>query len=367
MEDSSEDGAERDVEPRKEQPSAQLTREQFAARWRERTFDPRFAADERALQAVIDAAWDGYDAYRKNPVRVKAGPEFANPDALLPVEWLATRRAVQQAQVRHDAPGSATRVLVISGSMRSSQTCPGETPKSYRMAKWAEAILAAQPQTEVDFLDLSLLTAEYGRVIHPCKACASTAMPLCHWPCSCYPNFAMGQVNDWMAELYPRFVAAHGILIVTPVNWYQAPAGLKAMMDRLVCADGGNPDPTTTGGKDPKKAKRLELAGWSYPRHLRGRTFGVVVHGDTAGSEALRRIMTDWANDMHLIPVEGAQLDRMVGYFEPYAGSHAALDRDHAVRVEVENVARALHRRTLEVRAHKASRADAELHDPRPK
>jgi len=27
----------------------------------------------------------------------------------------------------------------------------------------------------------------------------------------------MGQVNDWMNELYPRWVAAHGVMIVTPV------------------------------------------------------------------------------------------------------------------------------------------------------
>ena len=65
---------------------------------------------------------------------------------------------------------------------------------------------------EVDVLDLSRLTNEYDLHIHPCKGCVSTAMPLCHWPCSCYPNHAMGQTNDWMAELYPRWVAAHGVL-----------------------------------------------------------------------------------------------------------------------------------------------------------
>ncbi len=47
-----------------------------------------------------------------------------------------------------------------------------------------------------------------------------------------------------MNEIYPRWVDAHGVMIVTPVYWYQAPGGLKSMMDRLVCADGGNPDPT---------------------------------------------------------------------------------------------------------------------------
>jgi hypothetical protein len=30
---------------------------------------------------------------------------------------------------------------------------------------------------------------------------------------------------------YPMWVAAHGVMIVTPVNWYQAPSGLKAMME----------------------------------------------------------------------------------------------------------------------------------------
>jgi multimeric flavodoxin WrbA len=51
----------------------------------------------------------------------------------------------------------------------------------------------------------------------------------------------MGQVNDWMNEIYPRWVAAHGVMIVCPVHWYHAPASLKLMIDRLVCADGGNP------------------------------------------------------------------------------------------------------------------------------
>jgi hypothetical protein len=36
----------------------------------------------------------------------------------------------------------------------------------------------------------------YGRQIFRCKACVSTAMPLCHWPCSYYPNQGLGQVND---------------------------------------------------------------------------------------------------------------------------------------------------------------------------
>lgn len=61
------------------------------------------------------------------------------------------------------------------------------------MIEIAQDVLEEDYGIEVDVLDLSRLSAEYGRNIHPCKARFSTAAPLCHWPCSCYPNHAMGQ------------------------------------------------------------------------------------------------------------------------------------------------------------------------------
>jgi len=91
-----------------------------------------------------------------------------------------------------------------------------------------------------------------------------------------------------MHEIYPRWVAAHGVMIIVPVHWYQVPSVFKLMMDRLVCADGGNPDPTSTHGKTPEEAKALELKGWHYPRHLGGRAFAVVVHGDAEGGGSVR-------------------------------------------------------------------------------
>jgi multimeric flavodoxin WrbA len=239
--------------------------------------------------------------------------------------------------------------------------------KTFRWAQRARETIE-RAAMHCDLLDLSLLTAEYGRQILPCKACVSTAMPLCHWPCSCYPNHAMGQVSDWMNELYPRWVAAHGIMIVTPVYWYQAPAVLKLMMDRLVCADGGNPDPTSTRGKNPEKAKALELEGWPYPRHLSGRVFSVVVHGDAAGAETLRRSLTDWLTDMDLIPAApAALLDRYVGYYEPYATSHDTLDRDTSLHEEVRNAARTLAEAVKLLRSGQFPRPDATIRDPRPK
>jgi multimeric flavodoxin WrbA len=221
---------------------------------------------------------------------------------------------------------------------------------------------------EVDLLSVSDLADQPWKVIHPCKAYVSTAMPLCHWPCSCYPNHALGQTNDWMAEIYPRWVAAHGVLILCPVNWYHAPASFKAMIDRLVCADGGNPDPTTTHGKDAAMAKALELEGWPYPRHLAGRAFAVVTHGDAAGPEELRRALTDWLGDIGMVQAgKQAALDTYVGYYEPYATSHAALDARPDLFVEVANAATSLVNLVRGMRAGTWQAPDAGLRSPRQK
>src|SRR5687768_11564362 len=325
---------------RKGQGDVKLTREEFERRLRERFSDPEFQNVDRQIADVVNVAWKLYDEYHKSPRTRKAGRDFADPEFELPVEWLETRERIQQAERDQKDVSRPGRILLVSGAARHDQTCPGEMSKTFRLASQAREEIE-HAGLHCDFLDLSLLTAQYGRQILPCKACVSTAMPLCHWPCSCYPNHAMGQVSDWMNELYPRWVAAHGVMIVTPVYWYQAPSVLKLMMDRLVCADGGNPDQTTTHGKKVEEAKALERTGWHYPRHLAGRVFAVVVHGDTVGAETLRRSLTDWLTDMKLLPaLPQGGIDRYIGYYEPYATSHQALDTDTAIQQEVRQVAK---------------------------
>jgi multimeric flavodoxin WrbA len=171
-----------------------------------------------------------------------------------------------------------------------------------------------------------------------------------------------------MAEIYERWAAAHAVLIVTPVYWYQAPSVLKLMIDRLVCADGGNPDPTSTEGKNVAKAKSLELDGWPYPKHLAGRAYGVIVHGDVAGTESVRRALCDWLDWMGLIDAgSNARIDRMVGYYEPYATSHEALDRDVGLQDEARNVARSIVDAIRALRESRLTQPGSELRAPRPK
>ena len=56
-----------------------------------------------------------------------------------------------------------------------------------------------------------------------------------------------------------------------------------------------------------------------------------------------------------------------IGYYEPYATSHATLDRDQALQEEVRNVARAVARQVIALQSGATSTNDAGLRDPRPK
>ena len=354
--------------PRKGMPSPRLGEAEFKSRYLQQFADPAFRAVEDDVERIAAIAWEAYAGSRKSPVTAKAGTGFADPQYDLSVDWLAARDAIQDAQRRNADRAERPRILLVNGSARSEHTCPGEMSKSYRLCEIARETIGAETDLEVDLLDLSRLASEYGRNIHPCKACFSTATPLCHWPCSCYPNHSLGQTQDWMNDIYPLWVAAHGVMIVTPVNWYQVSSPLKLMMDRLVCADGGNPDPTSTHGKDAAEAKALEMAGWDYPRHLAGRLFSVIVHGDVEGAENVRRSLADWLTSIKLIPAgANAELDRYIGYWEPYATSHQALDKDKAVQEEVRNAARTLAHAVMDQRAGRYSDPGAHLKDPRPK
>ncbi|MRW90699.1 NADPH-dependent FMN reductase [Duganella sp. FT80W] len=352
---------------RRGQAPAQLGRDEFHLRFMRSFEDPAFEPVREALAQVEQVAWRNYDAGRKAPRTRKAGPGFADPEYELSVEWTATRDRLLAAEKRQKDAQSPSRVLLIIGAARNDGTCPGEVSKTWRMAGWAREVLEAA-DIEVDVLDLSLLTSSYDLHIHPCKGCVSTAMPLCHWPCSCYPNHAERQTSDWMAEIYEQWVAAHGVIILTPTYWYQAPSVLKLMIDRLVCADGGNPDPTTTHGKKAAEAKALELKGWDYPKHLAGRAYGLVVHGDVAGTESLRRNLADWLDWMGLIDAgQQSALDRYVGYYESYAESHAVLDQDEKFQQEVRNVAQAVAVAVGQLRSGWLSKPDAEVVPARPK
>ena len=344
-----------------------LTRAEFRERFNGRFYDPAFKAERDAIARLEAIAWEALQDGRKSPITRVAGAGFSDPAYEVSVQWLETRMRLQAAQELWSDSAGKSRVLLICGSARNDGTCPGEVSKTWRLTELAQQVVEGADM-HADVLDLSLVTSEYGRNIYPCKGCVSSAMPLCHWPCSCYPNHSLNQADDWMAEIYERWVAAHAVIILAPTYWYQSPSPLKLMIDRMVCADGGNPDPTTTHGKKVAEAKLIEQQGWDYPKHVAGRAYGVVVHGDVAGVEVHRRNLTDWLEWMGLVDAgAAAKLDRYIGYYGPYYDSHEALDKDHAVQEEARNVARSVVQAVKELRAGLLSQPDKQIEWPRPK
>lgn len=82
----------------------------------------------------------------------------------------------------------------------------------------------------------------------------------------------------------------------------------------------------------------------------------------------MRRSLCDWLVDMELIPAGGkASLDRYVGYQEPYATSHEALDADTDLHEEVRNSARAVVAAVRAIRSGASLDPGADLRSPRPR
>ena len=183
---------------------------------------------------------------RKSRRTRKARRGFADPDYDLAIHWLEGRGAIERAGRAHDDPQGPARFLLINGASRSEHTCPGESSKSWR-----------------------LLSRPYRNRRAPQRQ---------------RPG-ARSQPSG--IGIWPSHISLQDLLF--HITRTVSLALFKLMIDRLVCADGGNPDPTSTHGKDALAAKKIELDGRSYPRHLSGRRFACVVHGDAEGAEAAQR------------------------------------------------------------------------------
>ncbi len=61
-----------------------------------------------------------------------------------------------------------------------------------------------------------------------------------------------------------------------------------------------------------------------------------------------------------------AELDRYIGYYEPYATSHVELDKTPEMLEETRNVARVLAKRIAQLRGG-VPRASEDIIEPRPK
>ncbi len=177
------------------------------------------------------------------------------------------------------------RVLIISGSDHRQYNCPGVDSKSRALMLRMAGRLP--PEWEIDYEDLGNV---YARArIQSCNACVSTSMALCVWPCNCYEKNHRSEPDlMWDLDMYARLDLADAWAIIGPVNWYAPTTNLKAMFDRLVCMNGGNPREELIEHKDAELAKKLEHSPeWKTlsVNHLEGRTAAFYCYGDAGGDE----------------------------------------------------------------------------------
>src|SRR5260370_12905181 len=126
---------------RRGMPSVAITKAEFTRRARERFVDPAFEPLQVEIDKIIEAAWSGYHDYRKAPRTRRAGPRYADPDYDLSIDWLETRDAIARAERRQKSPTSRSRILLVNGSSRSDQTCPGEISKTFRLVEIAQRVI----------------------------------------------------------------------------------------------------------------------------------------------------------------------------------------------------------------------------------
>jgi hypothetical protein len=76
----------------------------------------------------------------------------------------------------------------------------------------------------------------------------------------------------------------------------------------------------------------------------------------------------DWASDMHLQSAGArGEVDGYIGYYQPYATSHEALDKERDYQEEVRNAAVTLRDAVIAKQSGKLIEAGANLREPRPK
>jgi len=179
--------------------------------------------------------------------------------------------------------------MIFQGSPRSEDNCPDQRSKTSLLADY---LIDYAPKTvEIDYCDLSVRADT--SIVQPCKGCVSTGNGFhCHYPCNCYvadsethPDFMHDE------DIYGRLERSDAFMVLSPVHWYYTTTQVKAMFDRLVCA---NLTITTEQakqigvGKSAKKSRALEKSGefnHLLKNHYEGKYAAFFVHGDNGGKD----------------------------------------------------------------------------------
>jgi hypothetical protein len=182
------------------------------------------------------------------------------------------------------------KILIFNGSPRRLKSCANQTSKSQKIVQYV--IEKWLPFVDFDVIDLSI-----GKTtIQPCKGCVSTSNGFhCHFPCSCYVKGDKVK-TDLMYEkdVYQKLQECDGFIVVSPIHWYSVSSQVKAMFDRLVCANQTITQEQAVEIFGKGNTKNSELTGkteiWGQHKdllknHLEGKWAAFFVHGDNGAND----------------------------------------------------------------------------------
>jgi len=182
------------------------------------------------------------------------------------------------------------KIVIFNGSPRKLKSCSNQTSKSQKLVEWV--IEKFLPFVDFDVIDLSV-----GKVnIQPCKGCVSTSNGFhCHFPCSCYVKGSKVQTDlMYEADIYKKLEECDAFIVVSPIHWYSVSTQVKAMFDRLVCANQTITQEQAVQIFGSGNAKKAELTGKAeiygqykhlLKNHLEGKWAAFYVHGDDGAND----------------------------------------------------------------------------------
>lgn len=181
------------------------------------------------------------------------------------------------------------KIVIFQGSPRSGDSCSGMDSKSSKIVKYAV-------ENWSDFFDFQVVDLAVGDVtIRPCKGCISTSNGFhCHWKCTCYGKGMETPDLIYEKGVYDLLEECDAFLVVSPVNWYSVSTEVKALFDRLVCAN------LTLTKEEAEKImgkgniKNAQITGEAeisgefkglLKNHLKGKVASFYIHGDAGAND----------------------------------------------------------------------------------
>ena len=154
-----------EISVRKGMPSVQLDQQEFKRRYLTRFYDPAFDALKPEIDRIADVAWKSYEDYNKSSAHPESRSRLRRSELRSRRRMAGGARSDRRRPQRQHEDPQAPRASCWSTARRAASTpAPARCRRPGGWSTMAREAIEQSCGFEVDILDLSRLTSEYGRV-----------------------------------------------------------------------------------------------------------------------------------------------------------------------------------------------------------